>query len=82
MPPTFLFAFDVSKSAIESGYLNLAVHTIKSAIENQELAGMGDERTKIAFLTYDKHVHFYNLKSILKQPQMMVITDTENVFMP
>ena len=43
---------------------------------------MADERTKIAFLTYDSHVHFYNLKSTLKQPQMMVITDSENIFMP
>lgn len=33
-------------------------------------------------MSYDKNVHFYNLKSILKQPQMMVITDTENVFLP
>lgn len=43
---------------------------------------MGDERTKIAFLTYDKNVQFYNLKPILKQPQMLVMTDTENVFLP
>jgi len=33
-------------------------------------------------LSYDKNVQFYNLRSILKQPQMMVITDTENIFMP
>jgi protein transport protein SEC24 len=43
---------------------------------------MPDERTKIAFISYDKNVHFYNMKPILKQPQMMVITDTENVFLP
>lgn len=82
MPPTFLFAFDVSKSAVDSGYLALACSTIKSLIENQQLAGMADERTKVAFVTFDKNIHFYNLKSILKQPQMMVITDTDNVFMP
>jgi protein transport protein SEC24 len=39
MPPTFLFAFDVSKSAVDSGYLTLACQTIKNAIENSQLAG-------------------------------------------
>jgi len=68
MPPTFLFAFDVSKPAIDSGYLAMACSTLKSVIEQQLLAGQADERTKIAFLTYDSHVHFYNLRSILKQP--------------
>lgn len=43
---------------------------------------MVGERAKVAFLTYDDSVHFYNLKPTLKQPQMMVITDSENVFMP
>jgi len=43
---------------------------------------MSDERTKIAFLTYDKNVHFYNLKSILKQPQMLVMTDADSIFLP
>ena len=66
MPPTFLFAFDVSKPAIDSGYLALACSTMKSVIEQNLLAGMADERAKIAFLTYDSHVHFYNLKSTLK----------------
>ena len=83
MPPTFIFAFDVSKPAIDSGYLELACSTIKSVIEGELLAGQAEnKRTKVAFLSYDKNLHFYNLRSILKQPQMMVVTDTENVFLP
>lgn len=39
MPPTFLFALDVSKPAIDSGYLALACTTIKSIIEGELLAG-------------------------------------------
>ena len=69
MPPTFIFAFDVSKPAVDSGYLELACSTIKSVIEQELLAGMAEnKRTKIAFLSYDKNLHFYNLRSILKQP--------------
>jgi protein transport protein SEC24 len=82
MPPTYLFAFDVSKPAIDSGYLASACATVKSVIEQELLPGMNGERVKIGFLTYDNNVHFYNLRPILKQPQMMVITDSENVFMP
>ena len=68
MPPTYLFAFDVSKPAIDSGYLALACSTIKSVIEQEVLPGMQGERAKVAFMTYDDNVHFYNLKSTLKQP--------------
>lgn len=66
MPPTFLFALDVSKPAVDSGYLALACSTIKSIIEAELLAGQADERTKIAFLTYDKNIQYYNLKPTLK----------------
>lgn len=64
MPPTYLFAFDVSKPAIDSGYLAMACSTIKSVIEQDILPG--GERAKVAFITYDDNVHFYNLKSTLK----------------
>jgi protein transport protein SEC24 len=82
MAPTYLFAFDVSKPAIDSGYLALACSTIKSAIQQELLPGMKQERAKIAFLSYSDNVQFYSLKSTLKQPQMLVMTDPENVFMP
>jgi protein transport protein SEC24 len=66
MPPTYVFVMDVSKPAIDSGYLNICVSTIKSVIENQLLPG--GERTRVLFITYDSSVHFYNLRSTLKQP--------------
>jgi len=68
MPPTYIFALDVSKPAVESGYLSYACSTIKSVLEQELLPGQSGERVKIAFLTYDNYVHFYNLKSTLKQP--------------
>jgi protein transport protein SEC24 len=33
MPPTYIFAFDASKPAVESGYLAYACTAIKSVIE-------------------------------------------------
>ncbi len=37
---------------------------------------------KVGFVTYDKVIHFYNVKASLAQPQMMVLTDVEDVFVP
>ena len=33
MPPTYVFVMDVSKPAIDTGYLNICVSTIRSIIE-------------------------------------------------
>ena len=66
MPPTYVFVMDVSKPAIDSGYLQIATNTIKSVVEQKLLPG--GERTRVCFITYDSSVHFYNLRSTLKQP--------------
>jgi protein transport protein SEC24 len=42
----------------------------------------GGERARIGFVTYDSAVHFYNLRSTLKQPQIFVVTDIDQVYLP
>lgn len=39
MPPTFIFVLDVSKPAIDTGYLNICTSTIKNVIESFLLPG-------------------------------------------
>lgn len=80
MNPTYLFVFDVSKSAVDTGYLSIVTASILKAIENDTLPG-GD-RVYVGFLTFDDKVHYYNLKSTLKQPQMIVNTDDDPDFLP
>lgn len=36
----------------------------------------------VGIVTYDRHVHFYNLKEGLSAPQMMVVPDIDDVFVP
>jgi protein transport protein SEC24 len=55
---------DVSKPAIDTGYLPLATQAIKSVIESKYLPG--GERTRICFITYDSSIHFYNLRPTLR----------------
>lgn len=80
MPPTYIFVLDVSKPALDTGYLATAVATIKSVIESQMLPG--NDRARIGFVTYDSAVHFYNLRPTLKQPQMFVVTDIDQIYLP
>jgi protein transport protein SEC24 len=42
----------------------------------------GDSRTRIGFLTFDGTLHFYNLKASLAAPQMLVVSDLEDPFLP
>lgn len=44
--------------------------------------GQTRTRMKVGFITYNNTVHFYNIKSTLAQPQMMVVGDVHEMFMP
>lgn len=37
---------------------------------------------RVGFITYNNTVHFYNCKSTLAQPQMMIVGDLPEMFMP
>jgi len=39
MPPSYIFVFDVSKSAVDSGYLSIVAGTIRQAIEEDRIPG-------------------------------------------
>ncbi|XP_047954935.1 protein transport protein Sec24-like At3g07100 isoform X3 [Salvia hispanica] len=78
MPPLYFFLIDVSISAVKSGMLEVMAQTIRSCLDNLP----GSTRTQIGFITYDSTIHFYNMKSSLPQPQMMVISDLDDVFVP
>lgn len=36
----------------------------------------------MGFVTYNKVLHFYNVKSSLAQPQMLVVSDVADMFVP
>ncbi|XP_027460960.2 protein transport protein Sec24A isoform X3 [Zalophus californianus] len=77
-PPVYLFVFDVSHNAVETGYLN---SVCQSLLDNLDLLP-GNTRTKIGFITFDSTIHFYSLQEGLAQPQMLIVSDIEDVFIP
>ena len=44
--------------------------------------GAESSAVKVGFVTYNKILHFYNVKSTLAQPQMLVVSDTADMFVP
>ncbi|KAK7269462.1 hypothetical protein RIF29_22188 [Crotalaria pallida] len=78
MPPVYFFLIDVSISAVRSGMIEVVAQTIRSTLD--ELPGF--PRTQIGFATFDSTIHFYNMKSSLTQPQMLVVSDLDDIFVP
>ncbi|KAF9142343.1 COPII coat Sec23p-Sfb3p heterodimer component [Mortierella sp. GBA39] len=78
----YVFAIDVSWSAVQSGMLANCVEGIKEALWDADGVSRLAPGAQVGILTYDKTVHFYNLSSGLEQAQMMVVPDVDDVFVP
>jgi protein transport protein SEC24 len=77
-PPVYFFVIDVSAGSAQSGMLQYAVDAIKASLDDIP----GVPRTHFGIITFDSAIHFYNLKSNLKSPQMLVVSDVVDVVIP
>ena len=77
-PAVYVFVVDVSYAAVAAGVVARAAATIKAALD--ELPG--EPRTQFGLVTFDSTVHFYNFKPGLKQPQVLVVPDIAELFIP
>ncbi|XP_049838119.1 protein transport protein Sec24C isoform X1 [Schistocerca gregaria] len=82
-PPAVIFVIDVSYNNIKSGLIHLLCREMKEILKLLPKE-MGAERSsmKVGFITYNSTVHFYNVKGCLAQPQMMVVGDVQDMFVP
>uniref|UniRef100_A0A8D0KYX7 SC24C protein n=1 Tax=Strix occidentalis caurina TaxID=311401 RepID=A0A8D0KYX7_STROC len=82
-PPAFIFMIDVSYNAVKSGLVRLICEELKSLLDYLPREGnMKESAIRVGFVTYNKVLHFYNVKSSLAQPQMMVVSDVADMFVP
>ncbi|XP_055082912.1 protein transport protein Sec24A isoform X1 [Periophthalmus magnuspinnatus] len=77
-PAVYLFVLDVSHNAVETGYLHVFCQSLLDNLNSLP----GDSRTKVGFITFDSTIHFYNLQEGLSQPQMLIVSDIEDIFLP
>lgn len=77
-PAVYLFVLDVSRLAVESGYLQIVCNTISEELSNLP----GDSRTQVGFLAVDSAVRFFSMPDDVSRPQEMVLLDIDDVFLP
>jgi len=81
-PIHYLFAVDVSLNAVQSGMLASFCQGLSSILYGDDAANRLPEGAKIGLVTFDRSMHFYNLKPTLEQAQLMVVSDVHDVFVP
>lgn len=77
-PAVYLFVLDVSRLAVESGYLSIVCSTIADELSRLP----GDSRTQVGFLAVDSALHFFSMPDNVSQPHEMVMLDVDDVFLP
>ncbi|GAA5940129.1 uncharacterized protein JCM15063_001715 [Sporobolomyces koalae] len=90
-PLHYIFAIDVSWSSVRCGVVQEAVSGLRELFYGKKVEGSEAEPSsvgrlpqgaKVAILTFDKSVQFYNLKAGLEQAQMLVVPDISDMFVP
>ncbi|KAJ9591698.1 hypothetical protein L9F63_001785, partial [Diploptera punctata] len=82
-PPALICLIDVSYNNIKSGMVHLLCSRMKEIVKLlPKEDGAEKSSMKVGFITYNNMVHFYNIKGCLAQPQMMVVGDVQDMFMP
>ncbi|KAF9982767.1 COPII subunit [Modicella reniformis] len=78
-PLVHLFVIDVSYPSVQCGMLATAATTI---LESLDRIPDDEGRTKVGIITVDSSIHFYNLNTRSGEPQMLVVSDLEDPFLP
>ena len=77
-PPSYFFVIDVSLASVQSGMLKSVAAAISKSLDDLP----GSPRTQVGFITFDDSVHYYSFKAGLSNPQMLVVADLEELFVP
>ncbi|KAG0056264.1 COPII subunit [Gryganskiella cystojenkinii] len=78
-PLVYMILIDVSYPAIQCGMVATAATTI---LESLDRIPNDEGRTKIGIITVDSSIHFYNLNTTSGEPQMLVVSDLEEAYLP
>lgn len=91
VPIRWLFLIDVTEESVNKGFLTAFCDGIinalyggeqKSSDENEPDNGKIPAGAKVGIVTFDKQMHFYNIRSNLEHAQMMVMPDLDDPFVP
>jgi len=77
-PAVYVFLLDVSRQALETGYLRNFCDTLAEELDKLP----GDARTQIGFITYHRTLQFYQIVEGSSQPTQLIVGDIDDVFLP
>ncbi|XKL62561.1 hypothetical protein PGB90_002394 [Kerria lacca] len=77
-PAVYLFIFDISRIATQTGYLSTVCEILSANLNKLP----GDSRTSVGFIAVDSAVRFYDLGENLSHPHELIVTDVDDVFIP
>ena len=75
---SYLYLIDVSVGAVQSGMVKTACKLLAEELDNIP----GDTRTSVGVLCFDSQLYFFNLHKNSGQPQMLVVSDLDEAFIP
>ena len=75
----YFFIFETSLGAIDNGFFNACVESVKDVISNESF--YNGNNVKISIITYSLGVDFYSNNEKYNQPQMLTVCD-EEIFLP
>ncbi|XP_063901098.1 protein transport protein Sec24B-like [Zophobas morio] len=77
-PAVHLFLIDVSAHSVSSGMLATTVNVIKDHL----FAIPGGCNKRLAFITFNDTIHFYNLKNDSGHPKIQIVPEISDAFVP
>ncbi|KAK9471011.1 uncharacterized protein V1510DRAFT_421388 [Dipodascopsis tothii] len=80
-PVHWLFAIDVSADAVNKHLPKLGAEAIRKTLYGQDGPAL-PPGSKVAIVTFDRKLYFYNLSAKLDQAQMIVMSEVEDAFVP
>lgn len=78
MPPVYFFLIEVTQTAVSSGATAACCSGVQQVLDSLQ----GGDRTLVGLATYDNTIQFYSFRSSAAQPQMLVVTDVNDVYAP
>ncbi|KAI7898044.1 Sec23/Sec24 trunk domain-containing protein [Cokeromyces recurvatus] len=78
-PPVYVFVIDTSFQAAQTGMIHVVADAILNALDK---IPNEDGRAKVGFITVDNAVGFYKLLSSDNEPEILVVGDLQDMYLP
>lgn len=76
---SIIFAMETSRAAVQSGTFMAYVQAVKEFLSSPQTA---QRYAKVGIVTFDKNVQFYDLRASLIEPQLLIMSDVMDPFVP